>query len=81
MRTFGFLLGPPLLAALLALVTVPFRRAVGWVNAALSLVSARRGRRARAVRSWPTGPSVAGWQDVLRADALSALLGRLRDRW
>ena len=39
MRTFGFLLGPPLLAALLALVSVPFRRAVGWTNACLSLVS------------------------------------------
>ena len=73
MRTFGFLLGPPLLAALLALVTVPFRRAVGWANAALSLVSLGAalalGRQVLADEA-----VVAGWQDLLRADALSALL-------
>ena len=73
MRTFGLLLGPPLLAALLALVTVPFRRAVGWTNAALSLVSLGAalalGRQVLADKV-----VVAGWQDLLRADALSALL-------
>jgi hydrogenase-4 component F len=71
--TFGFLLGPPLLAASLALVTVPYRRAVGWVNAVLSLVSLGAagvlGARVLAGKV-----VVAGWQDLLRADALSALL-------
>jgi hydrogenase-4 component F len=71
--TFGFLLGPPLLAALLALVTVPYRRAVGWANAALSLVSfgAAVALGSRVVADKVV---VAGWQDILRADALSALL-------
>jgi hydrogenase-4 component F len=72
-RTFGFLLGPPLLAALLALVTVPFRRAVGWTNAVLSLVSL--GAALALGRQVLAGKVVvAGWQDLLRADALSALL-------
>lgn len=73
MGTFGFLLGPPLLAASLALVTVPYRCAVGWVNAALSLVSLGAagvlGAQVLAGKA-----VVAGWQDLLRADALSALL-------
>lgn len=73
MRTFGFLLAPPLLAALLALVTVPFRRAVGWVNASLSLVSLGAAV-ALGHQVLADGAVVAGWQDVLRADALSALL-------
>ena len=73
MRTFGFLLGPPLLAALLALVTVPFRQTVGWVNAALSLVSLGAAV-ALGHQVLADGAVVAGWQDVLRADALSALL-------
>jgi hydrogenase-4 component F len=73
MRAFGLLLGPPLLAALLALVAGPFRRAVGCASAGLSLVSLGAalalGRQVLA-----EGAVVAGWQDVLRADALSALL-------
>jgi hydrogenase-4 component F len=72
-RLFAFLLAPPLLAALLALVVVPYRRAIGWTNAALSLVSFGAalvlGRRVLAA-----GAVVAGWQDILRVDALSALL-------
>ena len=73
MRTFGFLLGPPLLAALLALVTVPFRQTVGWANAALSLVSLGAAV-ALGHQVLADGAVVAGWQDLLRADALSALL-------
>jgi hydrogenase-4 component F len=73
MRVFGFLLGPPLLAALLALVAVPYRPAVGWTNAVLSLVSlgaaVALGREVLAA-----GVVTAGWQDLFRADALSALL-------
>jgi hydrogenase-4 component F len=73
MRIFGFLLGPPLLAALMALVVVPYRRAVGWTNAGLALVSLGAalilGRQVLAGQA-----VVAGWQDLLRADALSAVL-------
>jgi hydrogenase-4 component F len=69
----AFLLGPPLLAALLALVTVPYRPAVGWANAILSLVPlgavVALGRQVLAGHV-----VVAGWQDLLRVDALSALL-------
>ena len=73
MGIFGFLLGPPLLAASLALVTVPYRRAIGWVNAALSLISlAAAGALGAQVLAGKV--VVAGWQDLLRADALSALL-------
>jgi hydrogenase-4 component F len=73
MRIFGFLLGPPLLAALLALVVVPYRRAVGWTNAVLSLVSL--GAALALGRQVAAGTVVvAGWQDLLRVDALSAVL-------
>ena len=44
MNTFVMLLGPPLVAALLAMVVRPYRRFVGWVNALLSLSSARARR-------------------------------------
>jgi hydrogenase-4 component F len=68
-----FLLAPPLLAALLALAAVPYRRAVGWLNAALSLVSLvtalALGAQVAAGRV-----VVAGWQDLFRVDALSALM-------
>jgi hydrogenase-4 component F len=70
---FGALLGPPLLAASLALVTVPYRRAVGWVNAGLSLVSLGAAG-ALGARVLAGKVVVAGWQDLLRVDALSALL-------
>jgi len=72
-RTFAFLLGPPLLAALLATMVRPYRRIVGSVNALLSLAS--------------LGASLALWSELLagsvvtsgpgeflRADALSTLL-------
>ena len=73
MSTFGFLLGPPVLAALLALVIVPYRPAVGWVNGALSLVSLGAAV-ALGNQVLADGAVVAGWQDLLRADALSVLL-------
>jgi hydrogenase-4 component F len=70
---FLVLLWPPLLAALLALLVVPYRRWIGWANGVLALVS--------------VGAAVALWGDVLggeipaagrgeflRADALSTLL-------
>jgi hydrogenase-4 component F len=71
--TFALLLGPPLLAALLAAVVRPYRPVVGWVGAVLSLVSLGaavvlwRGVLAGAV---PT----SGPHEFLRADALSTLL-------
>ncbi len=73
MNGFALLLGPPLLSALLALLTRPYRVWVGAVNAALSLVSfgaacALIGRvLADEVPTWGPG-------EILRADALSALL-------
>jgi formate hydrogenlyase subunit 3/multisubunit Na+/H+ antiporter MnhD subunit len=70
---FGILLGPPVLAALLAVVVVPYRCAVGRANAALSLVSL-----GAALALWAqvlaAGAVVAGPQELLRADGLSALL-------
>ena len=73
MRAFGLLLGPPLLAATLALVAIPYRRAIGWTNAALSVVSLGAalalGHQVLAGKAVVAGP-----QDLLRADALSALL-------
>ena len=70
---FALLLGSPLAAALAAAVVRPYRRAVGWACAVLSLA--------------PVGAAVALWAavlagaaptsgpgELLRADALSALL-------
>ncbi len=73
MTTFAMLLGPPLLAALLAMAVKPYRRFVGWANALLSLLSL-----AAAVALWRsilagTVPT-AGSGEFLRADALSTLL-------
>ncbi|HKW95101.1 MAG TPA: hydrogenase 4 subunit F [Methylomirabilota bacterium] len=73
MSTFTLLLGPPLLAALLAVAVRPYRRVVGWANALLSLLSV-----GAAVTLWghvlagdvPT----SGPGEFLRADALSTLL-------
>ena len=73
MGIFGLLLGPPLLAAALALVAVPYRPAIGWVNAGLSLISLGAAG-ALGGRVFTGDVVVAGWQDLLRADALSALL-------
>ncbi len=72
MSAFAALLLPPLLAAALA-AAVPYRRAVGWAGGVLALVSLGAaldlGRRVLA-----GGAVVAGSQELLRADALSALL-------
>jgi hydrogenase-4 component F len=72
-RAFVVLLSPPLLSALLAWAVRPYRRAVGWANVVLALVS--------------LGGTVMLWHDVLahdvvtsgpreflRADALSVLV-------
>jgi len=70
---FTLLLAPALASAVLALVVRPYRAAVGAVNAALSLVAVGAalglGREVLAGRV-----PVAGPDDLLRADALSALL-------
>src|SRR5262245_4536854 len=73
MRTFALLLGPPLLAALLATMVRPYRRIVGKVNALFSLASL-----GAALALW--GELLAGRvvtsgpREFLRADALSTLL-------
>lgn len=73
MRTFAMLLGPPLLAALLAAAVKPYRRGVGWATAGLSLLPV-----AAAVDLWRRVLAgevlTAGPQEFLRADALSTLL-------
>lgn len=73
MRTFALLLGPPLLAALLATVVRPYRRIVGGVNALLSLASLGAALalwgELLADRVVTSGPG-----EFLRADALSTLL-------
>jgi hydrogenase-4 component F len=69
----GLLLGAPLLAALLAVASVPYRRAVGWVNGGLTLLPVLV---ALTLGAQVAGGSVivAGWQDLFRIDSLSALL-------
>ena len=69
---FLALLGPPLLSALLALVVTPYRRAVGWLNALLSLVTlgAAGGLWAAILAG---EPATGGSGELLRADALSTL--------
>ena len=70
---FAFLLGPPVAAALLALVVRPYRAFVGWANVALSLVAV--GAALGLWREVLAGRvPLAGPDDVLRADALSTLL-------
>ena len=73
MDTFAVLLGPPLLAALLALAVTPYRRVVGWANGLLSLCSVAAalalGRHVVAGHVLTSGPG-----QFLRADALSTLL-------
>jgi len=67
------LLGPPLLAALLAAAVKPYRRFVGWTNAVLSLLSL-----GAAVVLWrhilAGDVLTSGPLEFLRADALSTLL-------
>lgn len=87
--TFLFLLLPPFLAALLAFLIRPYRTLVGWVNAALGLVSLGAALTfaaqaislgmpiANGVQNFPTwGVKIdsLGLVEVLRADSLSALL-------
>ncbi|HSB40693.1 MAG TPA: hydrogenase 4 subunit F [Methylomirabilota bacterium] len=73
MTVFAILLGPPLLAALLAAVVRPYRRFVGWTNALLSLASL-----GAAVGLWGRilagEVATSGPGEFLRADALSTLL-------
>jgi hydrogenase-4 component F len=72
-RTFAFLLAPPLLSALLAAGTRPYRTFVGWANALLSLLSL--GAALVLWRHVVAGQVVtSGAQEFLRADALSTLL-------
>ena len=58
MSTFALLLGPPLLAALLAAAVRPYRRFVGWANGLLSLLA--------------VGAAVALWGHVLAGDVLTS---------
>ncbi len=77
---FFLLIFPPLLAALLAAVVRPYRAAVGWAGAWLSLISlgAALAFAARAGQGQVTtgGLTLGGLNmvDILRADSLSALL-------
>jgi hydrogenase-4 component F len=72
-NTFGLLLGPPLVAALLAVAVKPYRSFVGWTNALLSLLSL-----GAAVVLWrhilADDVVTSGPREFLRADALSTLL-------
>jgi len=87
--TFFILLLPPVIASILALLVYPYRAFVGWVNAALGLVSlaaalsfayqavASGTLTASTIQNAPTFGVVIdslGLVDVLRADSLSALL-------
>jgi hydrogenase-4 component F len=89
MMTFLFLLLPPVLAALAALIIQPYKKFVGWINAALGLVSlgAALSFASQAVALGTPIGGVAqnaatfglvinslGLVDFLRADSLSALL-------
>jgi hydrogenase-4 component F len=73
MTLFAALLGPPLLAALLALAVKPYRRFVGGANALLSLLSL-----AASIGLWRSilagAVPTSGSGEFLRADALSTLL-------
>ncbi len=70
---FAVLLLPPLLAAVLAAIINPYRRAVGWANALLSLAPLAAG-----IRLWARvlDGEILTWgsAEFLRADSLSALL-------
>jgi hydrogenase-4 component F len=70
---FALLLGPPLLAAVLAAVVVPYRPLVGWTGALLSLSSV-----GAALVFWSRllagDVPASGPGEFLRADALSTLL-------
>ncbi|HEY7556782.1 MAG TPA: proton-conducting transporter membrane subunit [Candidatus Binatia bacterium] len=71
---FALLLFPPLLSALLAYVVRPYRVAVGWAGAGLSLVSLGSALAfAASVLAGSEAPTF-GPSEMLRADSLSALL-------
>jgi hydrogenase-4 component F len=73
LTTFVLLLGPPLAAALLAVVVKRYRPLVGWTNAVLSLCSV--GAAVVLWRHVVAGDVVtSGPREFLRADALSTLL-------
>ncbi len=87
--TFLFLLIPPVLASLLALIVRPYRSFVGWINAGLGLVpfGAALSFATRAVSTgmpaagkgqfaatWGVVIDSLGLVEVLRADSLSILL-------
>jgi hydrogenase-4 component F len=87
--TFLFLLLPPVLAALFAFTIRPYRTYVGWINAALGLISVGAALHfaAQAVASgmpiagialnaptWGLVIDSLGLVEVLRADSLSALM-------
>ncbi len=70
MNAFALLLAPPVLAALLAAAVTPYRRAVGWANGVLSLVSL--GAALALWRELLDGRvATSGPGEFLRADALS----------
>ena len=71
---FALLLFPPLLAALLAYIVRPYRVAVGWAGAWLSLVSLGSALAfAASILAGSEAPTF-GPSEMLRADSLSALL-------
>ena len=71
---FALLLFPPLLSALLAYVVRPYRLAVGWAGAWLSLVSLGSAVAfAASILAGSEAPTF-GPSEMLRADSLSALL-------
>ena len=71
---FILLLLPSLLSALLAYLVRPYRAAVGWVNAGLSLVSLGAALAfAASILAGGEAPTF-GPSELLRADSLSALL-------
>jgi hydrogenase-4 component F len=71
---FVLLLFPPLLSALLAYCVRPYRAAVGWAGACLSLVSlAAAAAFAASMLAGHEAPTF-GPSELLRADSLSALL-------
>lgn len=78
---FFLLLLPPLLAALLAWLVRPYRTWVGWVNAALSLLSfaaalslAAQAAAGGEAPTWGFALGLLNLEEVLRADSLAALI-------
>ncbi len=71
---FALLLFPPLVSALLAYFVRPYRAAVGWASAWLSLVSLGAALAFAASIQADNVPPTFGPSELLRADSLSALL-------